>query len=69
MSLLECVNRVRKHHYHSLIWSRLLFLSEMYKKALNLVSAVKILKIFWFWCQEGQTCLRSGCQYSRHVLL
>lgn len=35
----------------------------------NLVSAVKVLKIFRFWGQKGETSLRSGCQYCCHVLL
>ena len=41
----------------------------MYERVSDLVSAVKVLEIFWFWCQERQTCLRSGDQYCRHLVL
>lgn len=35
----------------------------------HLVSAVKVLQVLWFWCQEGQAGLRSGVQDRRHFFL
>lgn len=35
----------------------------------DLVSGIKILQVFWFWCQEGQASLGSGAQDGGHLLL
>lgn len=51
------------------ILDRFKLLTRMYERVSDLVSAVKVLEIFWFWCQERQTCLGSGDQYCRHLVL